>query len=105
MSDVDPSFTVKIAPVIAVAADSIVRVLGMALLSKGIIDQHGFDTADSGAVYMVAGSLMYGAARIVSYFKTAKAVAAAVKTQVVDQVKTQVAEQVPVAVTKELNSV
>lgn len=112
----DPTFKERMLPIVSVIAGSIVRVGGMALVAKGITDQHTIDQALPGAIEVLGGGLLYGASQVWQYFKSKKTVASEVKWQVIDQVQTQVltqvkeqvqtqvAEQVPVAVKEELKN-
>lgn len=112
----DPTFKERMLPIATVIAGSIVRVVGMALVAKGVTDQHTIDQALPGAIEMLGGGLLYGSSQVWQYFKSKKAVTAEVKQvvwnqveatvaqQVTDQVQTQVADQVPIAVKEELKN-
>lgn len=117
MSDeLDPTFKEKMLPLITLIVGSAIRMVGVALVAKGITNQTAVDEALPGAVQVLTGSLLYGSSQIWQYFKSKKAVTAEVKKvvwnqveqtvsqQVTDQVHTQVAVQVPVAVKEELKN-
>ncbi len=91
---IDPTLKETLMPILGVVAGSIVRVIGMTLVSKGAVDQATFDAAYTGIVEMVAGGLLYSSAQIWAQIKTRLIVAKDVKTQVLVQVKEQVAPQV-----------
>ena len=93
-NQIDPGFKDCVMPMLVTLASSIVRIIGLALVSKGAVDQASFDAASTGLVEMVAGGLLYTSAQIWSQIKTRLVITKDVKRQVLNQVETQVVPQV-----------
>lgn len=73
-------------PFLKIAASSAIRVVGVALVARGIVDQKTVESISSGLTEVIIGGALYGASHLWSQISTRKDVAIEVKKDVSQQV-------------------
>lgn len=64
------TFKEQMLPIIKIVATTLVRVVGIAIVSKGIADQNTVDQVSTGLTELVVGTIVYGASHIISLINT-----------------------------------